>query len=143
MGSVEPEDHIAILELLSRYSRCFDSGDVEGFAKLFTEDASFETPVGNAASRVEIETWARERWGELRRDQITPTHFQTNTLLRRDAADRASGTTQLLLIWHHGKTNKSELTGTAIYEDEFCKTADGWRIARRAIGWNSAPQEEA
>lgn len=139
---IDPAEHIAILELISRYSRSFDSGDVETFASLFTVDATFMTPVGNASSREEIEAWARARWVELRRDGIKPTHFQTNTVLESTSPETALGTTQLLLIWHYAATNKSELTGVALYDDEFRKTDDGWRIHRRSIGWGG-PTEGA
>lgn len=138
---IEPSEHIAILELISRYARTFDAGDVEAFADLFTADATLETPVGTASSRVEIETWARERWIELRRDGIRPTHFQTNTILQSTTPGTASGTTQLLLVWHHADTDESKLTGVALYEDEFSKTDRGWQFHRRKIGWGGAREE--
>jgi ketosteroid isomerase-like protein len=140
MSTIDPAEHIAILDLISRYSRTFDSGDVEAFAALFTEDASFSTPVGNASTRAGIEAWARERWDDLRRDGITPTHFQTNTVLASATLGVATGTTQLLLIWHRAATNTSEVTGVALYSDEFRKTPQGWRIHRRSIGWGGSNQ---
>ena len=38
----EPEDHVAITNLLARYCLCLDHDDVEGWVALFTPDASFE-----------------------------------------------------------------------------------------------------
>jgi ketosteroid isomerase-like protein len=143
MAIVEPSDYVAILDLISRYSRTFDSNDVTAFANLFTDDARLDTPVGNPASRSEIETWARDRWAELRKDGIRPTHFQTNTVLDTSSPDHATGSTQLLLVWHHASTNKSELTGTAIYEDEFQRTDRGWKFLRRSIGWGDSTQEKS
>jgi hypothetical protein len=110
MALVEPSDYVAILDLISRYSRTFDSSDVTAFANLFTDDAR-------------------------------PTHFQTNTVLDTSSPDHATGSTQLLLVWHHVSTNKSELTGTAIYEDEFQRTDRGWKFLRRSIGWGGPTQE--
>ena len=45
-GAITAEDRLAITELFARYAWCFDSGDVEGFAALFTSAARYELDGG-------------------------------------------------------------------------------------------------
>ncbi len=131
---LDPKDHLEILDLISEYSRSFDSGDLEAFANLFTPDGSLATPVGTGTTRTEIREWARARWELLRKQGVSPRHFQTNTLLTRTGPDEVRGTTQLLLIWLSSDTGAAELKGVARYDDEFRNTSEGWRIHRRSIG---------
>ncbi len=45
-AAISAEDRLAITELFARYAWCFDSGDVEGFAALFTPAARYELDGG-------------------------------------------------------------------------------------------------
>ena len=45
-GAITAEDRLAITELFARYGWCFDSGDTEGFAALFTPAATYELDGG-------------------------------------------------------------------------------------------------
>jgi ketosteroid isomerase-like protein len=138
--SITADDHLAILDLISEYSRSFDSGDVATFAGLFTPDGKLTTPVGNAETREEVLAWAQSRWQENRAAGIRPQHFQTNTLLMPVTHDRVTGTTQLLLIWVTAATGAAEIKGVATYVDEFHNTHDGWRFDKRHIGWGDATE---
>lgn len=142
-ASIAADDHLAILDLISEYSRSFDSGDVATFASLFTPDGKLTTPVGDAESREEILAWAQNRWQENRTAGVRPQHFQTNTLLKSVALDRVTGTTQLLLIWVTTATGAAEIKGVATYVDEFHNTPDGWRFDKRHIGWGDATEATA
>ena len=45
-GAISAEDRLGIIELFARYGWCFDSGDTEGFAALFTPAATYELDGG-------------------------------------------------------------------------------------------------
>ena len=136
---LEPKDHLEILDLISEYSRTFDSEDLEAFANLFTATGSLATPVGGGTTRASILEWARARWKDNRKEGVSPRHFQTNTQLKRTGPNEVVGTTQLLLVWLSSQSGAAELKFVARYEDEFQKTTEGWRIQHRSIGMN-APQ---
>ena len=55
---LDPKDHLAILDLISEYAHCFDSGEIEAFAELFTVDGSLTTPVGEGTTRAGVREWA-------------------------------------------------------------------------------------
>lgn len=123
---IEPRDHLEILDLVSEYARCFDSGDLEGFAALFTPDGSLVTPIGVGTNPAEIREWAEARWDTLRAEGVSPRHFQTNTQLVMTESGAVLGTTQLLLVWLSTSDGSAQLKGVARYDDEFRNSYRGW-----------------
>ncbi|MBW2387947.1 MAG: nuclear transport factor 2 family protein [Deltaproteobacteria bacterium] len=140
---LDPKDHLEILALVSEYARCFDSGDLEAFAELFTPDGSLTTPIGTGSTRAGIREWAETRWSSLRKEGVSPRHFQTNTQLTKTAPGTVRGTTQLLLVWLTSPDGAAQLKGVARYDDEFRHTSEGWRFHRRSIGSDAHPEEPA
>ncbi len=140
---LDPKDHLEILDLISEYARCFDSGDLEAFADLFTPEGSLTTPIGVGTTRAGIREWAEARWDSLRKAGVEPRHFQTNTQLVRAGAGAVRGTTQLLLVWLSSPDGAAQLKGVARYDDEFRNTSEGWRFHRRSIGSTDHPAEQA
>lgn len=133
-SELDPRDHLEILDVISEYSRTFDSEDLEAFANLFTEDGCLVTPVGGGTDRASILAWAQARWKESHGEGTTPRHFQTNTQIKATGPGQAIANTQLLLIWVTTATGAAEVKFAARYEDEWRKTDEGWRIQRRSIG---------
>jgi hypothetical protein len=130
---LDPKDHLEILDLISEYSRTFDSEQLEAFANLFTEDGSLDTPAGGGTDRASILAWAQARWEDNRNEGVTPRHFQTNTQLKSTGPGLVAATTQLLLVWVSSATGAAEVKFVSRYEDELQKTNEGWRIRRRSI----------
>jgi hypothetical protein len=133
-SELNPKDHLAILDVISEYSRTFDGEELEAFADLFTEDGCLDTPVGGGTDRASILTWAQARWSESHKEGSSPRHFQTNTQVRSTGPDQATTTTQLLLVWVTNATGAAEVKFVSRYEDEWQKKSEGWRIKRRSIG---------
>ena len=130
---LDPKDQLAILDLISEYSRTFDSEELEAFVNLFTEDGCLDTPAGGGKDSASILKWSQARWEESHKEGTAPRHFQTNTQIRAAGPDRATATTQLLLVWVTTATGAAEVKYVSRYEDELQKTEDGWRIRRRSI----------
>jgi ketosteroid isomerase-like protein len=133
-SELDPRDHLAILDVISEYSRTFDSEELEAFANLFSEDGCLDTPAGGGTDRASILAWAKARWEDSHKGGTTPRHFQTNTQVRSAGPDRAVATTQLLLVWVTAATGAAEVKYVSRYQDEWLKTAEGWRLQRRSIG---------
>jgi hypothetical protein len=75
-----------------------------------------------------------------RSDRLRSRHVLTNISIDVVDVDHARGITYLTLYRHIGDESLGddpiELKGPAAvgyYEDEFVRTADGWRIARRVL----------
>jgi 3-phenylpropionate/cinnamic acid dioxygenase small subunit len=128
-----PDDRQEILDLIHRYSYCYDEHDLESFAALFTDDAVLSLPTGDIVSRAEIHRTFAARRRMLADQGIQPRHHQTNVLLEAVADDEVRGRAMLLLTWQHRGEPGPRLQGSGIYEDRFRRTERGWRLARRRI----------
>ncbi len=133
------EDQLAIRDVVSRYCWALDTGDVEGFVSCFAADAvlvwdTFEVPLewrGHDAMR---------HFASFLRDQPSTAgrqHHVSNLLL--EATDQgARGKAYASVALRQGN-GPHLLNVMGWYEDEYCKQANGWAIARRVIRDWSGP----
>jgi uncharacterized protein (TIGR02246 family) len=112
-------DHTEIARLRDLYAQYFDARDTELFAALFAEDGVMVVPGGK-------EFCGHDQLARLV-GQIpkSGTHVPLDGEIVIDG-DRARCTGPYRMIAPEG-----EQTGQ--YEDEFVRTTEGWRFARRAI----------
>jgi len=128
------DDRQAILDLISSYSYAYDANDLERFSALFQTDAVLDgerrgSVTGNAQIR-EVMT-ARRQW--LAEQGIQPRHYQTNTVLTEMAEGHVQARTMVLVTWQRSGEPEPRVVHTGSYDDEFRKTAEGWRFSKRAI----------
>jgi uncharacterized protein (TIGR02246 family) len=120
-------DRTRIRELTARYNRCFDDGDPEGFAALFTED-------GVMAVDGTFSVSGRDGLAEMvRHTPYGVVHVTVDATVEVDG-DKAIQDVKLLVLARPGpeaETKKSKLTNSGRYHDELVRTPDGWRFARR------------
>jgi hypothetical protein len=130
---MNPDDRDAIMNLIFNYSYTYDENDIPTFCELFTEDGTWESPLGSAASRAEIFSLLSPRRKIIDERGIQNRHYQTNTILTSISADKASGRTMVLVTWQYPgeKCARTHLTG--YYVDEFRKTNSGWRFSKRTL----------
>ena len=58
------DDRMLIMDLLARYARCLDSGDLDGYVSLFTEDATlFGEHTGHQGIRSYVDQVMRRAGG--------------------------------------------------------------------------------
>ena len=134
----EPQtaDRLAILEQIARYSYAWDDRDLEAYVALFAEDAAFvvdpELPDGpsvDARGREAIRAWASERMA-ARKPGVQVRHHQSGTLFEELDGDRAR-TRTMLLTSRVGPEGEPPTSG--VYHDEWRRTPEGWRFARRTL----------
>lgn len=122
---VRADDAYAIHDLLARYCWCFDEGDADGYAALWTgegELTGFGEPVrGMAALRKLLGDSYADSQGKLR-------HLLTSVTLRYGAdADTATAKGyNVVTRWNSGGTLVFNVQETF----ELRRTADGWRLTR-------------
>jgi uncharacterized protein (TIGR02246 family) len=133
-------DELAIRDLLARVAQTCDSGTLEEYLSLFTEDASFDMPdnpqVGIRASRragrPELAAGVRERRALGVQGPGTATiHVVTTVTVERTGADTASASSYWM--YYVRCDGAPELRSMGHYADDVRRTDDGWRIARRRI----------
>ncbi len=112
-----PEDHVAIADLLARYCLALDADDVDRWVDLFLPDARYETYGRSFEGHDGLRRMIGEAPGGL--------HLGGPPVIEMTAPDRAKTTRNLLFV--DRRTGESR---SAVYTDELHRTAEGWRIAR-------------
>ena len=130
------EDRLALQEQIARYSYAWDERDLDGYVALFAEDAIFEVdpelpggPSVHRRGREEIRSWAEERMA-ARSPDVQVRHHQSGTVFEELGADHAR-TRTMLLTSRVGPGGQPPSSG--IYYDEWQRTPEGWRVARRTL----------
>jgi ketosteroid isomerase-like protein len=123
-------DTLAILALQVDYARGADSFDEDTYAQAFTEDGVLDashcglTPVrGRQAIAAEIANAYRQQTHNI--------HYVTNQMVLWIEGDRAAGFAyffQRSILKNGGRT---EFCGR--YDDEYRRTAAGWKISKRVL----------
>jgi len=76
---------------------------------------------------------AKKRREGLASEGIQNRHYQTNTILEEVGKDQVNGRTMLLVAWQREGEPAPSVVHTGEYHDEFLRSQDGWRLARRDI----------
>lgn len=131
------EDRLDILDQIGRYSYAADDRDAEGMAARFTADGVFERreigsdgPVFRAAGRAALLGWATEVIAS-RGDGVLTRHHQRATVFDELEAETARTRTMLLLTRFAPGDRHPRTVLSGVYRDEWRRTDEGWRIARR------------
>jgi hypothetical protein len=131
MGRVDDAvDRLELRELVERYALGADSRDREMFGGAFTAGGILATSTGRTYDGRDaiVSTLAH-----LDAHYPRSMHFVGNHVVQLDG-DAATGLVYCLA--HHVYTRYGEDRDTVMvirYRDEYRRTADGWRIARRTL----------
>jgi 3-phenylpropionate/cinnamic acid dioxygenase small subunit len=135
-------DELEIRNLVARLAHVADRGDLESeYLPLFTEDAEWCFPGGadgaaTAATVVghdAILADRRRRRGSGFQGPGTNTrHVNTTLAVRVDGSDTAEAESYWMFV---GDTNTGapQVRGIGHYHDQFRRTPEGWKLARRTI----------
>jgi len=147
MPELSTEDRLAIHELYSRGTRYITMRNIEGWLELFTEDAVFFLP---GVEKFGVPDMTMTGHAELRRF-VTDTiegkydpamglergtkkrYLVSNIMLDAAVENAARGSAYMFLVLAGQGGKPPVLFGTGVYDDEFVKTAGGWKIRRRTL----------
>lgn len=129
---------LAIQQEIAKYSHTFDSGDADGWAKLFIEDGvweSFQVGATESATKLDghdaLRAFCEQRHSE-RRDGVTFYHHQSGTVFDELSTDAAETRTMVsITVQKSGEPASVFFTG--VYRDEWVKMPEGWRIKHRVL----------
>jgi uncharacterized protein (TIGR02246 family) len=119
------DDRLQILDLVTRADNAATARDANGYALLFTDDATMSGGMGTAHGRDELReavaaVWAAEPPGTQ--------HLTVNATIEPDASGARVASVMLMVA-----PDPMRILGWAAVEQVARRTADGWRIASRAI----------
>jgi ketosteroid isomerase-like protein len=130
--SEEARDVIEIQQKIYRYGYAIDAREFDSLDDVFTEDAvvHYDVPGGVKKSWPEMKEWLPLGLQLFRVTQ----HNMSNPLIVLDG-DRARARTygQLMHVQQHKDGSSTTMRHHAIYEDEWVRTASGWRIQGRRL----------
>jgi uncharacterized protein (TIGR02246 family) len=125
-------DELAIRNVLARIAQYADSGSLDDYAALFTEDARWEMPPEAVKrSRAEIRAAAEHR----RADGATGPGSHARHLIGTIAVtvDGDLAVAESYWQFYVNTDDKPELRSMGAYRDTFRRDPAGWRLARRRI----------
>ena len=136
------DEKIEVYELISEYSYMWDAQNIDGLLNLFIDECSWDWYRNDGKKEVLCENKEQLR-AHAEKMVITKNllsrHFQTNTIILEYKSGMIKTRTILLATylfekkWRKGFFNKPKAIFQGIYEDEFVKTAEGWKFKNRKL----------
>ena len=135
----------AIIDVLTQYSYRWDSKDSAGFAELFTEDGVLQREVNgeivkNATvkGREAIYNYAKTSHEGRLADRQSRHHFSGIVFLKLN--ESSAVTKNMALITHQtAKNGAAYIRSSGYYLNTWQKTPSGWRISKRVLKVDAAP----
>jgi hypothetical protein len=147
----DSKDRLAIQNLIHAYAVLWDSGDIENFVPLFTDDAisvrysSGQKEVSLIKDPSAIKS-ARERTAFFKKNQMQRRHMMSSTYFLEQTSDSAEVIQYCLLMTTDSTSNikasamnalgavtQSKLVSPIVYNFTFVKRGQHWKIKSREI----------
>jgi len=132
-------ERLEIADVIAQYSYRWDSKDAEGFASLFTQDATMERwasgkliPGSRLEGRQTILAYAQESHEGRLADRQTRHHM--SGLVFIELTENSALTENMVLITHQTAAEAAaHIASSGIYRNTWRKIDQGWRIAKRVL----------
>ena len=125
------EDRFAIMDLMARYNHAADSGDAEGFADTFADDALFEGSMKTARGRAELIEVIRSTPPDR-----PARHWNNNILIEGDGDD---ATAKVYLLRFDVSSAPPTIIGGGVYHDVLKRIDGRWRFTHRKVVSDNRP----
>lgn len=132
---------LEVRNVLARLAQLADTGDVDEYVSLFTDDVVWSLPandkLGLAPSvrtgRDDVAAGARERRATGMQGPGTDTLHILTTVSVQVAGDGATATSRSVFQFYGTTSSAPTLLTMGRYHDELRRTDHGWKLARRTI----------
>jgi hypothetical protein len=133
-GSIEArlqrvEDELAIRRIIEDYAAFLDGRDFKGYVGLFAPDGNWTNAVGSYTGQDAIYQMLLDDVGVDGAPNRNNFHIITNERIDIDG-DTAKSTCRYLFIFP-SKTRQPVTALAGLYQDEFVRLENGWKIKRR------------
>ena len=129
-------DRIAILDVINAYGVYWDENNLKGFFNLFLDDAVRITTDKNGnekkTTKSEEEKIAIERQTFFKKNSMQRRHMMHNTHFIKQTENYAR-VIQYMTLLNTTAGKKSNIVSPIIYDFEFYKINDIWKISKRKI----------
>jgi hypothetical protein len=132
-------DREDIIELINLYGLAMDTQRWDLFDRIFTEDCDADYgPTSHWTDRARF----KADFGSFHELFDATQHVMTNHLVKVDGDRASSHTYGAWRLIRHAAGDPPVWDGTGYYDDEWLRTGQGWRIARRVcrvVFWTGNP----
>ena len=129
-------DRIAILDVINAYGVYWDENNLKGFFNLFLDDAVRITTDKNGnekkITKSEEEKIAIERQTFFKKNSMQRRHMMHNTHFIKQTENYAR-VIQYMTLLNTTESEKSNIVSPIIYDFEFYKINDIWKISKRKM----------
>jgi ketosteroid isomerase-like protein len=120
-------DKVEIVEILARFDLAVDSGDIEAYAALWTENAVLETNGTTARGQEALRAFLVEHRKTLGRGRR---HLSLNPVVLSAEGDSATATSYMVVI----EAEKAPaVVASGVYSDTLQRVDGRWKFARRKL----------
>ena len=125
-------DELEIRNVVARLAQLADTGEIDAYVDLFTEDAVWDMPGSPRRGRDDIRAGALERRrGGTAGPGSDTRHVISTVAVTADGGDTATAESYWLFYGDSAATPKLQLLGS--YRDTFRRTPQGGKLAHRRI----------
>ena len=138
MYDLTTEDRLDLHELVARITHAIDFSNPDAVAELFTPDGVMQ---GEESPRkgggVRYRTQGREELrtyiaAAVEKRPVRGRHWTSNVVIEPSETG-AVGTSYLIFLTIDPQNSTSSILLTAVHHDQYLKTTDGWKFAKRTI----------
>jgi uncharacterized protein (TIGR02246 family) len=123
--ALSPQDRMAILDLVARYSHAWDYHDVEAWLSTFTADGVLTDGRQTFRGTEELRAFAEHH----ARSDLPDRQWTSNHVIAGDG-ETATHSCYLLIV---KVTESPTVIGAGIYHDQLCKVDGEWKFVRREV----------
>jgi hypothetical protein len=131
------EDRFEIERQLFHYAYTYDTGDADGWARLFTEDGIWEavhlgeedSPSVSLKGHEELSAFVRG--SPASRPGVRALHHQGSVVFDELSANTARTRSMVLVTLQVPETVQPHVMRHGVYFDQWVKSSAGWQIAHR------------
>jgi 3-phenylpropionate/cinnamic acid dioxygenase small subunit len=134
MSELTVADRLEIQEVLARYCHCIDRGRWDAFPELFSDDCRLD--LSQVMGLYEGRDGIRRFVDTLKPLGVFMRHLVTNVVIRGDG-ERAHVESYVVAVTGSPQTPNRT---TGFYDDELVKQNGRWKLHRRRLALDTAPQ---
>ncbi|WP_073810656.1 nuclear transport factor 2 family protein [Kitasatospora sp. CB01950] len=128
--SITAADRFEIHELLARYWKTVDEGDLQGFGATFTEDGSLTNYTGTTTGREALAQWLDD-YGPSR---VGNRHMSTNTIITEVDSDTATVWSYMVVIAaFEPRTQTPHVASYSRFNDRVARVGGRWLFKERVM----------
>ena len=123
--------------LVDEYALASDTGDLDRFGALFTENGQFIAATPGSDEPMVLQGTEQVKYAPSGNQMYERTFHAVNNHVVEVTGDTASGTTYCTAhhLLRHDDGSLEVIVAPILYRDDYERTDEGWKLRRRELQW--------